>query len=135
MNSSEKFNQELDDLLKRDYIDEDSEFFDELKLARDVKNLQNPNNKVEKEIYDNMKNKKSKKPLQIAAVAACLIIALPITTNAGQELYTRIKQAILPSGRVVVNEENQTLIHLKIKKFLMDIRDMSLIKTEKHLKK
>lgn len=105
MNSSEKFNQELDDLLKRDYINEDSEFFDELKLARDIKNLQNPNNKVEKEIYNNMKNKKSKKPLKIAAVAACLIIALPITTNAGQELYTRIKQAILPSGRVVVNEE------------------------------
>ena len=60
MNSSEKFNQELDDLLKRDYINEDSEFFDELKLARDIKNLQNPNNKVGKEIYNNMKIKNQK---------------------------------------------------------------------------
>jgi hypothetical protein len=104
MNSNEKFSEELDRLLKSDQIYEDSEFYDDLVFAKKIKNLQGPQEDIKKEVLNNMKNNKSKRPLKIVAVAACLIVALPFT-SAGQELYTVIKEAVLPSGRIQVIEE------------------------------
>ena len=80
-------------------------------VSRDLKNLYATDEKDKQEVYVKMKKKQrkqSKKPA-IAAACALLIATLPFTSFGGGIVNT-VRQAVSPSGRIVVNEEDEVTI-------------------------
>ena len=75
-------------------------------VSRDLKNLYATDEKDKQEVYAKMKNKQRKqyKKPAIAAACALLIATLPFTSFGGGIVNT-VKQAVIPSGRIVVNED------------------------------
>lgn len=80
-------------------------------VSRDLKNLYATDEKDKQEVYAKMKNKQRKqyKKPAIAAACALLIATLPFTSFGGGIVNT-VKQAVSPSGRIVVNEEDEVTI-------------------------
>lgn len=75
-------------------------------LSQNLKNLYEADEKDKQEVYAKMKNKQRKqyKKPAIAAACALLIATLPFTSFGGGIVNT-VKQAVSPSGRIVVNED------------------------------
>lgn len=71
-----------------------------------LKNLYAADEKDKQEVYAKMKNKQRKqyKKPAIAAACALLIATLPFTSFGGGIVET-VKQAVSPSGRIVINED------------------------------
>ena len=71
-----------------------------------LKNLYTADEKDKQEVYAKMKNKQKKqyKKPAIAAACALLIATLPFTSFGGGIVET-VKQAVSPSGRIVINED------------------------------
>lgn len=80
-------------------------------VSRDLKNLYATDEKDKQEVYVKMKNKQKKqyKKPAIAAACALLIATLPFTSFGGGIVNT-VRQAVSPSGRIVVNEEDEVTI-------------------------
>ena len=75
-------------------------------VSQNLKNLYTAEEKDKQEVYAKMKNKQRKqyKKPAIAAACALLIATLPFTSFGGGIVNT-VKQAVSPSGRIVVNED------------------------------
>lgn len=75
-------------------------------VSRNLKNLYATDEKDKQEVYAKMKNKHKKqyKKPAIAAACALLIATLPFTSFGGGIVNT-VKQAVIPSGRIVINED------------------------------
>ena len=75
-------------------------------MSRDLKNLYATDEKDKQEVYVKMKKKQRKqyKKPAIAAACALLIATLPFTSFGGGIVNT-VKQAVSPSGRIIVNED------------------------------
>ena len=75
-------------------------------VSRDLNNLYATDEKDKQEVYAKMKNKQRKqyKKPAIAAACALLIATLPFTSFGGGIVNT-VKQAVSPSGRIVINED------------------------------
>lgn len=75
-------------------------------VSQNLKNLYAAEEKDKQEVYAKMKNKQRKqyKKPAIAAACALLIATLPFTSFGGGIVNT-VKQAVSPSGRIVVNED------------------------------
>lgn len=75
-------------------------------VSQNLKNLYATDEKDKQEVYAKMKNKQQKqyKKPAIAAACALLIATLPFTSFGGGIVNT-VKQAVIPSGRIVVNED------------------------------
>lgn len=80
-------------------------------VSRDLKNLYATDEKDKQEVYVKMKKKQRKqyKKPAIAAACALLITTLPFTSFGGGIVNT-VRQAVSPSGRIVVNEEDEVTI-------------------------
>lgn len=80
-------------------------------VSHNLKNLYATDEKDKQEVYAKMKNKQRKqyKKPAIAAACALLIATLPFTSFGGGIVNT-VKQAVSPSGRIVVNEEDEVTI-------------------------
>lgn len=80
-------------------------------VRQNLKNLYATDEKDKEEVYTKMKNKQRKqyKKPAIAAACALLIATLPFTSFGGGIVNT-VKQAVSPSGRIVVNEEDEVTI-------------------------
>lgn len=80
-------------------------------VSQNLKNLYATDEKDKQEVYAKMKNKQRKqyKKPAIAAACALLIATLPFTSFGGGIVNT-VRQAVSPSGRIVVNEENEVTI-------------------------
>lgn len=91
-------------------FEEDGDYFSDLNFSRKMYNLHKPAEKEREEVLNKMKNnnKKTNRFVKVASVAALVVVALPFTTF-GQELYTTIKTAILPSGRIEIVEEKENV--------------------------
>ena len=79
--------------------------------SRDLKNLYATDEKDKQEVYVKMKKKQRKqyKKPAIAAACALLIATLPFTSFGGGIVNT-VRQAVSPSGRIVINEEDEVTI-------------------------
>lgn len=75
-------------------------------MNQNLKNLYTADEKDKQEVYAKMKNKHKKqyKKPAIAAACALLIATLPFTSFGGGIVNT-VKQAVIPSGRIVINED------------------------------
>lgn len=75
-------------------------------VSQNLKNLYATDEKDKQEVYAKMKNKQRKqyKKPAIAAACALLIATLPFTSFGGGIVNT-VKQAVIPSGRIVINED------------------------------
>ena len=80
-------------------------------VSRDLKNLYATDEKDKQEVYVKMKKKQRKqyKKPAIAAACALLIATLPFTSFGGGIVNT-VRQAVSPSGRIVINEEDEVTI-------------------------
>ena len=80
-------------------------------MSQNLKNLYASEEKDKQEVYTKMKNKQRKqyKKPAIAAACALLIATLPFTSFGGGIVNT-VKQVVSPSGRIVVNEEDEVTI-------------------------
>ena len=80
-------------------------------VSQNLKNLYATDEKDKQEVYVKMKNKQRKqyKKPAIAAACALLIATLPFTSFGGGIVNT-VRQAVSPSGRIVVNEEDEVTI-------------------------
>ena len=80
-------------------------------VSQNLKNLYATDEKDKQEVYAKMKNKHRKqyKKPAIAAACALLIATLPFTSFGGGIVNT-VRQAVSPSGRIVVNEEDEVTI-------------------------
>ena len=80
-------------------------------VRQNLKNLYATDEKDKEEVYTKMKNKQRKqyKKPAIAAACALLIATLPFTSFGGGIVNT-VRQAMSPSGRIVVNEEDEVTI-------------------------
>lgn len=78
-------------------------------VSRDLKNLYATDEKDKQEVYVKMKKKQRKqyKKPAIAAACALLIATLPFTSFGGGIVNT-VRQAVIPSGRIVVNQDELT---------------------------
>ena len=78
-------------------------------VSQNLKNLYATDEKDKQEVYAKMKNKQRKqyKKPAIAAACALLIATLPFTSFGGGIVNT-VKQAVIPSGRIVVNQDELT---------------------------
>lgn len=78
-------------------------------VNQNLKNLYATDEKDKQEVYAKMKNKQRKqyKKPAIAAACALLIATLPFTSFGGGIVNT-VKQAVIPSGRIVVNQDELT---------------------------
>lgn len=77
-------------------------------LSQNLKNLYEADEKDRQEVYAKMKNKQRKqyKKPAIAAACALLIATLPFTSFGGGIVNT-VKQVVIPSGRIVVNQQDE----------------------------
>lgn len=75
-------------------------------VSQNLKNLYAADEKDKQEVYAKMKNKHKKQYRKPAIAAACalLIATLPFTSFGGGIVNT-VKQAVSPSGRIVINED------------------------------
>lgn len=75
-------------------------------VSQNLKNLYAAEEKDKQEVYAKMKNKQKKQYRKPAIAAACalLIATLPFTSFGGGIVNT-VKQAVIPSGRIVINED------------------------------
>lgn len=75
-------------------------------MSQNLKNLYASEEKDKQEVYTKMKKKQRKqyKKPAIAAACALLIATLPFTSFGGGIVNT-VKQAVSPSGRIVINED------------------------------
>lgn len=111
-------------------------------VSRDLKNLYATDEKDKQEVYAKMKNKQKKqyKKPAIAAACALLIATLPFTSFGGGIVNT-VRQAVSPSGRIVVNEEEPAVAipfpeELKGKVFDKEgneITDLEVLKNAEHV--
>ena len=78
-------------------------------VSQNLKNLYAAEEKDKQEVYAKMKNKQKKQYRKPAIAAACalLIATLPFTSFGGGIVNT-VKQAVIPSGRIVVNQDELT---------------------------
>lgn len=78
-------------------------------VNQNLKNLYATDEKDKQEVYAKMKNKQRKqyKKPAIAAACALLIATLPFTSFGGGIVNT-VRQAVSPSGRIVVNQDELT---------------------------
>ena len=111
-------------------------------VSRDLKNLYAADEKDKQEVYVKMKKKQRKqyKKPAIAAACALLIATLPFTSFGGGIVNT-VRQAVSPSGRIVVNEDEPAVAipfpeELKGKVFDKDgneITDLEVLKKAEHV--
>ena len=111
-------------------------------VSRDLKNLYAADEKDKQEAYVKMKKKQRKqyKKPAIAAACALLIATLPFTSFGGGIVNT-VRQAVSPSGRIVVNEDEPAVAipfpeELKGKVFDKDgneITDLEVLKKAEHV--
>ena len=111
-------------------------------VSRDLKNLYATDEKDKQEVYVKMKKKQRKqyKKPAIAAACALLIATLPFTSFGGGIVNT-VRQAVSPSGRIVVNEDEPAVAipfpeELKGKVFDKDgneITDFEVLKNAEHV--
>ena len=111
-------------------------------MSRDLKNLYAADEKDKREVYVKMKKKQRKqyKKPAIAAACALLIATLPFTSFGGGIVNT-VRQAVSPSGRIVVNEDEPAVAipfpeELKGKVFDKEgneITDLEVLKKAEHV--
>ena len=111
-------------------------------MSRDLKNLYAADEKDKREVYLKMKKKQRKqyKKPAIAAACALLIATLPFTSFGGGIVNT-VRQAVSPSGRIVVNEDEPAVAipfpeELKGKVFDKEgneITDLEVLKKAEHV--
>ena len=111
-------------------------------VSRDLKNLYATDEKDKQEVYIKMKKKQRKqyKKPAIAAACALLIATLPFTSFGGGIVNT-VRQAVSPSGRIVVNEDEPAVAipfpeELKGKVFDKEgneITDLEVLKKAEHV--
>ena len=111
-------------------------------VSRDLKNLYATDEKDKQEVYVKMKKKQRKqyKKPAIAAACALLIATLPFTSFGGGIVNT-VRQAVSPSGRIVINEDEPAVAipfpeELKGKVFDKDgneITDLEVLKKAEHV--
>ena len=111
-------------------------------VSRDLKNLYAADEKDKREVYVKMKKKQRKqyKKPAIAAACALLIATLPFTSFGGGIVNT-VRQAVSPSGRIVVNEDEPAVAipfpeELKGKVFDKEgneITDLEVLKKAEHV--
>ena len=111
-------------------------------VSRDLKNLYATDEKDKQEVYVKMKKKQRKqyKKPAIAAACALLIATLPFTSFGGGIVNT-VRQAVSPSGRIVVNEDEPAVAipfpeELKGKVFDKEgneITDLDVLKNAEHV--
>lgn len=111
-------------------------------VSRDLKNLYATDEKDKQEVYVKMKKKQRKqyKKPAIAAACALLIATLPFTSFGGGIVNT-VRQAVSPSGRIVVNEDEPAVAipfpeELKGKVFDKEgneITDLEVLKKAEHV--
>ena len=111
-------------------------------VSRDLKNLYATDEKDKQEVYVKMKKKQKKqyKKPAIAAACALLVATLPFTSFGGGIVNT-VRQAVSPSGRIVVNEDEPAVAipfpeELKGKVFDKDgneITDFEVLKNAEHV--
>ncbi len=111
-------------------------------MSRDLKNLYATDEKDKQEVYAKMKNKQKKQYRKPAIAAACalLIATLPFTSFGGGIVNT-VRQAVSPSGRIVVNEDEPAVAipfpeELKGKVFDKEgneITDLEVLKKAEHV--
>lgn len=111
-------------------------------LTQNLKNLYEADEKDRQEVYVKMKNKQRKqyKKPAIAAACALLIATLPFTSFGGGIVNT-VRQAVSPSGRIVVNEDEPAVAipfpeELKGKVFDKEgneITDLEVLKKAEHV--
>ncbi len=111
-------------------------------VSRNLKSLYQADEKDRREVYVKMKNKQRKqyKKPAIAAACALLIATLPFTSFGGGIVNT-VRQAVSPSGRIVVNEDEPAVAipfpeELKGKVFDKEgneITDLEVLKKAEHV--
>ena len=111
-------------------------------VSRDLKNLYATDEKDKQEVYVKMKKKQRKqyKKPAIAAACALLIATLPFTSFGGGIVNT-VRQAVSPSGRIVINEDEPAVAipfpeELKGKVFDKEgneITDVEVLKKAEHV--
>ena len=111
-------------------------------VSQNLKNLYATDEKDKQEVYAKMKNKQRKqyKKPAIAAACALLIATLPFTSFGGGIVNT-VRQAVSPSGRIVVNEDEPAVAipfpeELKGKVFDKEgneITDLEVLKKAEHV--
>ena len=111
-------------------------------VSRDLKNLYATDEKDKQEVYVKMKKKQRKqyKIPAIAAACALLIATLPFTSFGGGIVNT-VRQAVSPSGRIVVDEDEPAVAipfpeELKGKVFDKEgkeITDLEVLKKAEHV--
>lgn len=110
-NKYDEFSSNLDDFLKTENINAvNDEFKDDVEFSKKLNNLYTSDEKVKSEVYKDMKNKNNnnKKGIKVAVLVGVLGISLSATTFAG-DFFTKIKEAVVPSGRIAVIEEKQNI--------------------------
>ncbi|RVU54734.1 DUF4367 domain-containing protein [Anaerosphaera multitolerans] len=112
MNREEKFSKDIDEMLKIENfetMEKDLDYIKDLEFAKKLSNLYASDEKVKEEVFNKMKDNKKRKSNKfkaITATAAAVVLLLPMTSM-GQELYRTIKEAVLPSGRIQIIEEER----------------------------
>lgn len=111
-------------------------------VSRDLNNLYATDEKDKQEVYVKMKKKQRKqyKKPAIAAACALLIATLPFTSFGGGIVNT-VRQAVSPSGRIVINEDEPAVAipfpeELKGKVFDKEgneITDVEVLKKAEHV--
>ena len=111
-------------------------------MSQNLKNLYASEEKDKQEVYTKMKKKQRKqyKKPAIAAACALLIATLPFTSFGGGIVNT-VRQAVSPSGRIVVNEDEPAVAipfpeELKGKVFDKEgneITDFEVLKKAEHV--
>lgn len=111
-------------------------------VSQNLKNLYATEEKDKQEVYAKMKNKQRKqyKKPAIAAACALLIATLPFTSFGGGIVNT-VRQAVSPSGRIVVSEDEPAVAipfpeELKGKVFDKEgneITDLEVLKKAEHV--
>ena len=111
-------------------------------VSHNLKNLYTAEEKDKQEVYVKMKNKQRKqyKKPAIAAACALLIATLPFTSF-GSGIVNTVRQAVIPSGRIVINEDEPAVAipfpeELKGKVFDKEgneITDLEVLKKAEHV--
>lgn len=110
-NKYDEFSSNLDDFLKTENINAvNDDFKDDVEFSKKLNNLYTSDEKVKSEVYKvmNNKNNNNKKGIKVAVLVGVLGISLSATTFAG-DFFTKIKEAVVPSGRIAVIEEKQNI--------------------------
>ncbi|CDZ74380.1 hypothetical protein ING2D1G_0185 [Peptoniphilus sp. ING2-D1G] len=85
-------------------FNKDTENYEDFEFEEKLRNLYSPQKKDKDEVLYKVKKNNKHNGFKVATIAACLLVAMPFT-SLGKEIYTVIKEAVLPSGRITVVEE------------------------------